>query len=194
MRAILMVLGFMAATTAFAGDVMTAPPSPPLSPSDVDSLSKATFARTFSLGGLAGKLGETPLASFVAKARAGKIEAMSWACYDMAGARAWLSVSDETGNGSSIDTITIKPRDSATSGSCAALASPQAPAVDGAIRIGMTRADLIARLGTPSKQKADWLVFRANPPTKGGSFFTTVIVRIDNGKVAFIEASNTSAD
>lgn len=201
MRAILIALGLMATTSASAGDLLTAPPSPPLSPSEVDGLSKATFARTFSVGALAGKLGNTPLNLFITQARTGKIEtmsgngvAMSWVCYDVAGVRAWLSVSDEMGNGKGIDTVTIKPRDPGTSGTCAALGASQAPAVDGAIRIGMSRADLIAHLGAPSKQKADWLIFRANPATKGGSFFTTLIVRIDSGKVAFIEASNTSTD
>lgn len=201
MRTILLAVTLAAATPACAADVMTAPPSPPLSPSDVDGLSKATFARTFSVGGLSGKIGDTALALFVSQARAGKIDkisgngvAMSWACYDVAGTRAWLSVGDEAGDGRSIDTITIKPRDAASSGNCAVLPSQQAPAIDGAIRIGMTKADLLARLGPPSKQKADWLVFRANPPVKGGSVFTTLIVRIDAGKVAFIEASTMAAD
>ncbi len=202
MRAILIALALMAAAPALAGDLLTAPPSPPVSPSDVDSLSKAGFARSFVVGAITGTLGDMPLSRFVSQAKAGKVEtmsgngvAMSWACYDVAGVRAWLSVTDEMGNGKSVDTITLKPRDMASSNTCAPLASQQAPVVDGAIRIGMTKADLIARLGSPSKQKAGWLVFRANPSIKsGGSFFTTLIVRIDNGKVAFIEASNTSAD
>ena len=201
MRAILMVLGLMAATPALAGQALPAPPSPLLNPNDAEAVSKATFARTFSTGALKGNLGMTQLTSFVAQARTGKIEkmaggdvAMAWTCYDIAGDNVWLSATDETADKQYVDTITIKPRDAAAASGCASLPSAQKAMVDGAIGIGMTKADLIGRLGIPSKQKANWLVYRANPPIQGGSVFTTLVVRIDNGKVACIEASNTSAD
>lgn len=198
MRAILIALGLMAATPALAGQTLPAPPSPLLNPNDADAVSKATFARTFTTGALKGDLGVTQLASFVAQARTGKVEkmtggdvAMVWTCYDIAGDTVWLSA---TADKLYVDTITIKPRDAAASGGCTSLPSAQKAMVDGAIRIGMTKTDLIARLGAPSKQKADWLVYRANPRIRGSSTFTTLVVRIDNDKVAFIEASNTSPD
>ncbi len=202
MRAILMALGLIVAAPAFAGDLLTAPPSPPLSPSEIDSWSKASFARSFSMGALKGDLGTTLLTRFVAQAKAGKIQkmaggdvAMAWACYDIAGDRVWLSATDEMADKAYLDTVTIKPRNAGDTAGCASLPSAQKAAIDGAVRIGMTKADLIARLGAPSKQKADWLVFRANPLIQGGSTITTLIVRIDGaGKVAFIEASNITAD
>jgi len=202
MRAILMAFGLMAAAPAFAADLLTAPPSPLLNPWEVQGTSKTTFARTFSVGALKGDLGDTLLAKFVTQTRAGKIQKitgnqdqMSWACYDIAGDRVWLSSTDQMASAETIDTITIKPRDPGAS-ACAALPSSQKAAVDGAIRIGMTKADLLARLGPPSQQKADWFVFRAFVPYKSndGSFITTLVVRLDQGKVAFIEASNTTAD
>ncbi|MBW8733766.1 MAG: hypothetical protein JF571_05575, partial [Asticcacaulis sp.] len=90
MRAILISLGVLAvaaglASPVFAGDVLTAPPSPPVSPSDIDSPSKATFARSFAIGSLKGQLGGTALRGFVSQAGSGKIQqmagngvAMSW--------------------------------------------------------------------------------------------------------------------
>jgi hypothetical protein len=202
MRAILMALGLVAAGPAFAGAAVPAPPSPLLNPSQAEAGSRATFARTFIVGTLKGDLGATSLAGFVAQARMGKIErmagggaALAWTCYDVGGDRMWLSTTDEMGEKAYVDTITITPRDASTPGTCPSLPSSQKVTVDGVIRIGMTKADLIARLGAPSRQKADWLAYRANPPIKGGgSVFTTLVVRIDGGKVAFIEASNTTAD
>lgn len=202
MRAILIAFGLMAATPVFAGEALPAPPSPLLSPWDVDDSSHATFARTFSLGALKGNLGDTLLTRFIAYAKAGRVQKMtanqeqiSWTCYDIAGDRVWLSSTDQMASAETIDTITIKPRDPGPS-ACASLSSPRKAAVDGIVSLGMTKADLVKRLGSPSKQKADWMVFRASVPYKSndGSFITTLVVRIDNGRVVFIEASNTTAD
>jgi len=201
MRAILVTLGLAAAMPAFASDTQPAPPAPLLNPSQAEAGSKASFARTFFVAGLKGDLGSTSLAKFVAGIGTGKVDrmtgggvAMAWACYDVAGDRIWLSTTDQAAGKENVGTITVVPREANAPAGCASLPSPQKTAVDGTIRIGMTRADLLARLGAPSNQKGDWLVYRANPTFKGGSFFTTVTVRIDNGKVAFIEASNTAAD
>ncbi len=190
---------------AFAAPAPIAPPSPLIGP-DSQNWSHASFARHFAAGALKGDLGITFL-SAVARQSGGQVQsggnssadAQQWLCYDLpvAHQRIWLSVTDEMGDGKSIDRVTAVPltdRDP-HSPACATLAKVTTPLVlDDGIKLGMTRAELTQRLGAPSKEASGWLVYRANPKINGASVITSLTVHIDGGRVVFLEAFNSSTD
>ena len=208
MRGMIFALGLaaaMCAGEAVAADAPISPPSPLIGP-DTGNWSHATFSRHFTVGSLKGDIGGTPLSAIarqvggqVQSGGAGSADMQQWLCYDLPSAhqRIWLSITDEDGNGKTTGMITAVPltdRDP-HSPTCTPLAKAATPLViDDGIKLGMTRAQLTARLGAPSKDVSGWLVYRANPKINGASVITSLTVHVEADRVVFLEAFMISTD
>ena len=198
MRGMIFALGLaasMCAGEAVAADAPISPPSPLIDPGKVDSPSHATLARHFAVGSLKGDIGSTTLGA-IARQAGGQVQSgvtggdkLQWLCYDLPAAhqRVWLSVS----GGKTMDMVTAVPlTDRDPRSSACAPNGAAALVIDDGIKLGMTRSELTARLGAPSREASGWLVYRADAKART----TVVVVHIDGDRVVFLEAFNTPAN
>ena len=185
-----------------AQDLPVAPPSPLVDPYGGKAMKKAPVVDNFALGGARGQFQVTSLDKVRAAVGGGVVQKVpgqglfDYLCYDLpsAGERVWLAVTDEMGNeGDLVDSVTVKPLQSSDpkSRTCPALPARFAPViVDGGVRLGMSRKDIIRVLGQPSLDTGGWLVFWSDADDNR----MTVTARIDGGKVVFLYVSRTSTD
>lgn len=177
------------AGVAQAADRPVAPPTPPVDPLNAPAVS-TRFARNFTLGALDNNLGQVSLYDLRTTLGMGSldsIQGISWLCFDLprAGQRLWLSSSNPSGF---IETVTMGRIGSASSRCPALPAKYQSIAVDDSLRIGMTRAELMKRLGQPSRQIDTWSVYSAQQ--SGGR--QGLAVQFINDKAAFIAVTHLS--
>jgi hypothetical protein len=172
---------------AQAADRPVPPPIPPLDALNAPPVA-ARFARTFAIGDLDSAFSQIALGDMrkaLGTGTLGSIQGMSWLCYDIPAAqqRLWLSTTSATG---AMETVTVT-KIGAPSGSCPALPAKTASVVlDGGIRIGMTKAQLIKRLGPASRQIDTWLVYSAQQ--SGGR--QGLAIQFINDKAAFIAVTH----
>ena len=121
---------------------------------------------TFAIGNFTGKFEDTRFDEVertfggVPHKEGDASEAVVWLCYTLPqNQRIWLS-SGELAGGTYIDEVDMVALPASTS------ASAQCPAiqakthnVDG-VSLGMTKANVRARLGPPSRQQGDWLIYK----------------------------------
>ena len=200
MRAIPLIVGGMILVgSALAGDLPIAPPSPMVDPYGGTTLVKAPLAQTLKLGGLSLGLGTSDIASVPARIGKGIVREAPgsgmyrYVCYDVVKTqqRVWLAATDEMGDGRSVDMVTVMRLDSSSahSSSCPEIQGESA-VVDDFIAIGTPRNDLIKHLGQPSKTTGPWMVYNGS----GHNSRQSVTVRMEQDKVAFLYAANTSTD
>lgn len=183
------ILGLILSTGIAQAAVRTAaPPSPPLDTLGAPAV-KALFARDLNLGQSKYKLDDLLIAELPRMTGVGHMDLMpgvAWVCYDLSdGQRVWFSSGGKASFGF-LDNVTLT-RAAGSAGRCPALPAKFSPiAIDGTIRLGMTKADLIGRLGTPSRQIDTWVVYSGRSE-KGR---TGLAVQFANDKAIFISASN----
>ena len=195
----LMVVGLILAGQVVAGDLPIAPPSPLVDPYSGAPTSKVAMAQSFAVAGTSFKLGGADIAKIPSRLGQGVVHeetadrSFRYICYDIPAAqqRVWLAVTDEMGDGRSVDMVTVTRLTSADprSSSCSAIKSSRIT-IDGFVGIGATKSQLIQKLGQPSFTAGPWMVFRG----ESDSARQSITIRLDQDKVAFIYAANTSTD
>lgn len=177
------------ATAAHAADRPVPPPVPPLDTMNAKSV-KAVFAQTFKVGGKQYAFKDVRVSSLPKAVGAGAVNSLSdlaWVCFDLpADQRVWFSGERHL----DFNTITLARRGAATS-QCPAMPAKFTPVViDADLRIGMTRAEVLKRLGQPSRQVDSWMVY--GNEYVGGR--TGLAIQFDGDKAVFISASNWASN
>ena len=175
------------ATAAHAADRSVPPPVPPLDTMSAKPV-KAVFAQTFKLGGKKYAFKDVRVSGLPQAVGTGAVSSLSdlaWVCFDLpADQRVWFS-----GEGHlDFNTITLARRGAASS-QCPAMPAKLTPVViDADLRIGMTRAEVLKRLGQPSRQIDSWVVYG----NEHGGGRIGLAIQFDGDKAVFISASNWS--
>ncbi|ESQ89704.1 hypothetical protein ABAC460_12620 [Asticcacaulis sp. AC460] len=199
MRTILATLcGLLLSGAALAAD-LPAPPSPMVDPHAGPFNPKGPAVDRFALGAFQHGFGKDKLQVIAKSLGVGSVRELGGAyyqylCYDLPERRerVWLATFDEMGEGG-VDAVTVKSLTSgdAPAGTCPALPAKFQPVViSGKVRLGVTRADLVALYGKPGLETGGWLVFGGG----GEGWRTSITVRLQNDKVVFLYAENTSTD
>lgn len=137
------------------------------------------LATRFSLGAFAGRFEETPLAAIRDAVGKGAIQhqgdagaSMYWLCYRGPRHRIWVASSGEMGGPEHHVTEIVgelTEKDAGTSIDCPALPERFASLVfDGTLRLGMSRLEVVAALGPPSKSEGAQMVYLHEGKLTGG--------------------------
>lgn len=184
------ILGLMLVTgAALAADRPVPPPIAPLDTMHAKPV-KAVFAQTFKLGTKPFRYNDTVVANLPKAVGAGSVDTLAglaWVCFDLpSGQRVWFS-----GEGHlDFNTVTLA-RNAAASSHCPAMpAKFTSVVIDPDLRIGMSRAEVLKRLGQPSRQVDNWLVYSSE--YTGGRI--GLAIQFDGDRAAFISASNWPFD
>jgi hypothetical protein len=173
------------AAAAHAADRPVPPPVPPLDTMNAKPV-KATFARSFTLGGKPFDYEGARISNLPRTLGAGAVNQMTdlaWVCFDLPGGqRVWFS-----GEGSAdLNTVTLA-RQGAASSQCPAMPAKFTPVViDQDLHIGVTRAEVLKRLGQPSRQVDTWMVYSSEYDHGR----TGLAIQFADDKAVFISASN----
>jgi hypothetical protein len=179
-RRTLLSLLVLVAVPLGACRAQTAPP--PLDERSLDQVSPTVakrLARRFSLGAFAGRFEATPLAAVRQAVGQGTVrhqgdagESLYWLCYRSAGQRLWIVSGGELGGADHRVTDIVAERadqDTAALPGCAELPAAFAPLeIDGRLRLGMPRPDVVTALGPPSGSDGDQMVYRHEARRKDG--------------------------
>ncbi len=158
----------------FPADDCSAQTPPP--PFDEHALERAPptvvkrLATRFSLGAFAGRFEETNLGTIREAVGEGAIQhqgdaagSLYWLCYRRAQHRLWVVSSGEMGGPDQLVTEIVEElaeKDAGAATDCAVIPEKFAPAVfDGELHLGMSRQEVIAALGTPSKSEAAQILY-----------------------------------
>ncbi|OPY94208.1 hypothetical protein A5906_14720 [Bradyrhizobium sacchari] len=128
------------------------------------------LATRFSLGAFAGRFEETRLGAVREAVGGGTIQhqgdagdSIYWLCYRRAQHRLWIVSSGEMGGPDHLVTEIVEElseKDAETSTDCAIIPEKFVPLVfDGKLHLGMSRLEVVAALGPPSKSEADQMVY-----------------------------------
>lgn len=168
-----------------AADRPVPPPVPPLDTMQAKPV-KAVFAQTLRLGAKQFGYKEMRVANLPRTLGAGMVSEMTdiaWVCYDLpAGQRVWFS-----GEGpQDFNTVTLA-RKGAASSYCPPMPAGFTPvAVDADLRIGATRVEVLKRLGQPSRQVDNWIVYSSEHEKRR----IGLAIQFAGDKAVFISASN----
>ena len=175
----------LGAGVAEAADRPVPPPVPPLDTMHAKPV-KSVFARTFKLGTKPFRYSDVVVANLPKAIGAGAVDTLAglaWVCFDLpSGQRVWFS-----GEGHlDFNTITLARSEGASSRCAAMPAKFTSVIIDPDLRIGMSRTEVLKRLGEPSRQVDNWLVYSSE--YQHGR--TGLAIQFDGDKAAFISASN----
>lgn len=184
------ILGLtLMASAALAADRPVPPPVPPLDTMHAKPV-KAVFAQTFKLGTKTFRYNDTAVANLPKAVGVGAMDTLAgltWVCFDLpSGQRVWFSGEGQL----DFNTITLA-RNAVASSHCPALpAKFAAVVIDSDLRIGTSRSDVLKRLGQPSRQVDNWLVY-SSEYAEGRIGLAS---QFDGDKAVFISASNWPFD
>ncbi len=164
------------------------------------------LARSFSLGAFAGRFEETPLGAVREAVGEGAIQhqgdaggSIYWLCYRRAQHRLWVVSSGEMGGPDHLVTEIVEElteNDTETSTDCAIIPEKFAPLVfDGKLHLGMSRSQVIAALGPPSKSEAAQMVYSHEGKLADGFDETAwLILRFREDKLVSMRGGKTTTN
>jgi len=185
------------------------PPPPPVDEHAFEHVPPTVvkrMARSFSLGAFAGRFEETPLGAVREAVGEGTIqhqgdagESIYWLCYRRAQQRFWVVSSGEMGGPDHLVTEIVEElteNDTETSADCAIIPEKFAPLVfDGKLHLGMSRAEVIAALGPPSKSEAAQVVYSHEGKLADGFDETAwLILRFREDKLVSMRGGKTTTN
>lgn len=164
------------------------------------------LATRFSLGAFAGRFEETSLGAVRDAVGAGTIQhqgdagaSLYWLCYRHARQRLWVVSGGEVGGPDHLVTeIVDEPaeNDSGTSPDCPTIPDSFATLVfDDKLRLGASRSEVVAALGSPSKSDAALMVFSHEGKLASGFDETAwLILRFREDKLVSIRGGKTTTN
>ncbi len=193
---------FALALVAIAlADAPFAPPTPLINPDSVKPGGKA-MAQTFSLNGVNGTLEKTTFAQ-VQKRFGGQLKrqgdaggSLAWLCYDLPAKhlRVWLSAGELHIHSGQIDEVTIWSVPSpANSPDCPVATGAQSAEIDG-ISPGQPWPPAQGRLGAPAAAHDGWVAYAYQGKVGAFDREDYLVVKVDNGAVAHLQASRTTTN
>ena len=164
------------------------------------------LATRFSLGAFAGRLEETRLGAVRDAMGGGAIQhqgdagdSVYWLCYRRAQHRLWVVSGGEMGGPDHLVTEVVAElteKDTETSTDCATIPETFAPLVlDGKLRLGMSRAEVVRALGPPSKSEAAQIVYSHHGKLADGFDETAwLVLRFREEKLVSMRGGKTTTN
>lgn len=193
---------------AIPADASAQTPPPPVSDHALESVPPTVVKRLatgFSLGAFAGRFEQTRLGA-VRDAVGGTIhhqgdagESVYWLCYRRAQHRLWVVSGGEIGGPDHRVTEVVAElieKDTGASTDCATIPEKFAPLVlDGKLRLGMSRAEVVRALGPPSKSEAAQVVYSHQGKLANGFDETAwLVLRFREEKLVSMRGGKTTTN
>lgn len=193
-----------------ADDCSAQTPPPPLDEQAFERVAPTVVKRLairFSLGAFAGRFEETPLGAIRDAVGEGTIQhqgdaggSIYWLCYRRAQHRLWVVSSGEMGGPDHLVTEVVEElaekKDTETSTDCAIIPEKFAPLVfDGKLHLGMSRLEVVAALGPPSKSETAPMVYSHHGKLADGFDETAwLILRFREEKLVSMRGGKTTTN
>lgn len=192
-----------------ADDCFAQTPPPPVGEDAFERVPPTVVKRLatrFALGAFGGRFEETRLGAVRDAMGGGTIQhqgdagdSVYWLCYRRAQHRIWVVSGGEIGGPDHLVTeivAELTEKDTETSTDCATIPETFAPLVlDGKLRLGMSRAEVVRALGPPSKSEAAQIVYSHHGKLADGFDETAwLVLRFREQKLVSMRGGKTTTN
>ncbi len=192
-----------------AGNSSAQTPPPPFDETAMERVPPTVVKRLatrFSLGAFAGRFEETKLDTVRNAVGEGSIQhkgdaggSIYWLCYKHAQHRLWVVSGGEIGGSDHLVTEIVEEfieKETETSTDCAVMPEKFAPLVlDGKLRLGMSRREVVTALGPPSKSETAQMVYsHRGKRARGFEETATLILRFREGELVSMRGLKTTTN